>query len=297
MKASCTICKYREFDKISSRVRDSTNHKIIKCRKCKHVQIYPIPSIDEDKEFYDKDMQNKNINFYGSIEDHRRISVVDTTRRSIFVNKLTPKNGRILEIGSGHGFFVGAMHKKKYNITGIEISIEKRTMAKKVTKAKILDIDLNHDVLDIGKFDTIVMFHVLEHIADPISFLKKIRSLLKPGGKIIIEVPNCDDFQLELNRSYRDFYWQRAHLQYFSPKTLKKILSLSGLSSKIIGIQRYSVENMFSWKLTNKPSLISPAFDLPKPYEWIEKPYKNKLEKELKCDTIMAIGKLDKSID
>lgn len=297
MKASCTICKYRKFDKISSRVRDSTNHKIIKCRKCKHVQIYPIPSIDEDKEFYDKDMQNKNINFYGSIEDHRRISVVDTTRRSIFVNKLTPKNGRILEIGSGHGFFVGAMHKKKYNITGIEISIEKRTMAKKVTKAKILDIDLNHDVLDIGKFDTIVMFHVLEHIADPISFLKKIRSLLKPGGKIIIEVPNCDDFQLELNRSYRDFYWQRAHLQYFSPKTLKKILSLSGLSSKIIGIQRYSVENMFSWKLTNKPSLISPAFDLPKPYEWIEKPYKNKLEKELKCDTIMAIGKLDKSID
>ena len=49
-------------------------------------------------------------------------------------------------------------------------------MAKKVTKAKILDIDLNHDVLDIGKFDTIVMFHVLEHIADPFSFLKKIIS-------------------------------------------------------------------------------------------------------------------------
>lgn len=292
MQKLCTICKNKKFEKISPRVRDSTDHGIIKCRKCKHTQIQPIPTTEEDREFYDKDMQNKNINFYGSIKDHRRISLVDTSRRVFFVSKIVPKKGRILEIGSGHGFFVEAMNKKKYEIIGIEISSEKRAMAKKITKAKILDLDLNNTTVDIGRFDAIVMFHVLEHIADPISFLKKIKTHLRPRGKIIIEVPNCDDFQLELNKSYRDFYWQRAHIQYFNPKTLKKVLYMAGFSSRVIGVQRYSIENMFSWKLTNKPSLTNPAYNLSEEYEWIEKPYKNRLERELKCDTIIAVASI-----
>jgi 2-polyprenyl-3-methyl-5-hydroxy-6-metoxy-1,4-benzoquinol methylase len=288
---SCIICKYSKFDQISSRVRDSIKHKIFKCKKCAHVQLYPVPTPSEDKKFYDKDMQNRNINFYGSIEDHRRKSIDDTIRRVDLVRKHTPKNGRILEIGSGHGFFVDMMHLKKYDITGIEISIEKRIMSKKVTKVKILDVDINSKSLDIGNFDTIVMFHVLEHIRDPIKFLQKVKKLLKSNGKLIVEVPNCDDFQLELNKSYKDFYWQRAHLHYFTPKNLKRVLFLAGFKTEILGVQRYSIENMFSWKLTNKPQLNEPTYSLPKPYDWVEKAYKHNLEKNLKCDTIIAIGK------
>jgi len=287
---SCAICKYSKFDQISSRVRDSIKHKILKCKKCGHVQLYPVPTPSEDKKFYDRDMQNKNINFYGSIEDHRRKDIHDTIRRVNLVVKFIPKNGKILEIGSGHGFFVEMMHKKKYDITGIEISIEKRIMSRKVTKVKILDVDINTQSLDIGNFDTIVMFHVLEHIRDPISFLKKEKKLLKPTGKLIVEVPNCNDFQLELNKSYKDFYWQRAHLHYFTPKNLKGVFSHAGFNAKILGVQRYSIENMFSWRLTNKPQLNEPTYSLPKPYEWIEKSYKHNLEKNLKCDTIIAIG-------
>ncbi|HYL66109.1 MAG TPA: class I SAM-dependent methyltransferase [Nitrosopumilaceae archaeon] len=287
---SCAICKYSKFDQISSHVRDSIKHKILKCRKCSHVQLYPVPSPSEDKEFYDKDMQNKNIKFYGNIEDHRRKSIDDTIRRVNFIRRFTPKNGKILEVGSGHGFFVELMRKKKYNITGIEISIEKRMMSKKVTRAKILDIDINMQSPDIGNFDTIVMFHVLEHIADPISFLKNVKKLLKPKGKLIVEVPNYDDFQLELNKSYREFYWQRAHLHYFTPKNLRCVFSFAGFKAKISGVQRYSIENMISWKLTNKPQLNEPTYSLPEPYEWIEKSYKQNLEKNLKCDTIMSVG-------
>ena len=287
---SCTLCKHKDLHIISNRVRDSNRHKVLKCLGCGHVQLYPTPSPEEDKIFYDKDLQNKNIKYYGSIEDHRKKSIDDTLRRWKLVQKITPKRGKILEIGSGHGFFVELAHNNNFKITGIEISKEKRNMSKKVTDAEILDIDINFQELDIKDFDTIVMFHVLEHITNPFPFLKKIRNMLKPQGKIVVEVPNCNDFQLDLNDAYRNFYWQRAHLHYFTPKILKKALNKTGFKTEIIGVQRYSIENMFSWKLTNKPQLNEPTYNLPKLYEWIELTYKNHLEKKLKCDTLVAIG-------
>ena len=286
----CILCKHGNLKTISGQVRDSKKHGIVKCQKCKHVQLYPIPTPEEDKKFYDKDLQNKNIRYYGSIEDHRKKSIDDTIRRLELIQKITPKKSKVLEIGAGHGFFVELAHKRGFDITGIEISQEKRAMAKKVTKAKILDIDINFQMPNLENLDLVVMFHVLEHIVDPISFLKKIKKLLKPGGKLVVEVPNCDDFQLTLNDAYKNFYWQRAHIHYFTPKILKKVLNAAGFKAEIMGVQRYSIENMLSWRLTNKPQLNDPTYSLPKPYDWIEKSYKEHLEKNLKCDTLIAVG-------
>ncbi len=290
----CILCKFSKLDIIASRVRDSDKHRVIKCTKCGHVQLSPIPTLDQDKKFYDKNLQDRNINYHGSIDENRKKSVDDTIRRFDLIRKLAPKNVKILEIGSGHGFFLELMYQKGYNITGIEISKEKRKISKKVTSAKVLDIDINTQIPHVNDFDIIVMFHVLEHIINPIDFLKKIKKLLASKGKIIVEVPNYDDFQLKLNKYYTAFYWQRAHIHYFTPQVLKEIFNQADLRSKIIGIQRYSIENMFNWKLNNKPQMNNPLFNLTSEYEWIEKPYKRHLEKNLISDTITAIGDLKK---
>ncbi|MBI1829471.1 MAG: class I SAM-dependent methyltransferase [Thaumarchaeota archaeon] len=290
----CILCKYQKLHLIAPRARDSVKHKIMKCDKCGHVQLSPIPTLDDDKKFYDENLQDENINYHGSIDENRKKSTDDTIRRFELIRKLAPKNGKILEIGSGHGFFLELMRQKGYDITGIEISKEKRRISKKVTSAKVLDIDINTQIPHINDFDVMVMFHVLEHIINPIDFLKKIRNLLVSNGKIIVEVPNYNDFQLKLNKYYREFYWQRAHIHYFTPQVLDEIFDQAGLRSKIIGIQRYSIENMFSWKLTNKPQMSNPLFNLTNEYEWIEKPYKKHLEKNLISDTIVVIGDLKK---
>ena len=135
------------------------------------------------------------------------------------------------------------------------------------------------------------MFHVLEHLAQPINFLKKVKKHIKPNGRILIEIPNLDDFQIEKNSAYRDWFWQRAHLQYFSPKTLKLVLKKSGFKSiRVFGIQRYSIENMMYWKLNLKPQLKMPSFTTSEDFIWLDKYYKKYLEKNLKSDTIMTIG-------
>jgi len=54
----CLLCKNNKFEKISLRVRDSKKHKIIQCQ---HIQLNLIPTLKEDEEFYDKNLQIKNL--------------------------------------------------------------------------------------------------------------------------------------------------------------------------------------------------------------------------------------------
>lgn len=288
--AICILCKYSKFKIIASQVRDAKNYKVIKCIKCNHTQLNPIPTIEEDKEFYDKEMQDVGINYSFKLAELRHFSAADVNRRATFIQKIIPKNKKILEIGSGDGFFLERMQKDGYHMTGIEISKQRRRKSKRVTDVKVLNINLMESVSNIGSFDGIVLFHVLEHIIDPVTFLKNISDLLKPKGKLIVEVPNFDDFQIEMNDAYKDWSLQRAHIHYFVPTILKDVLTKAGLRVKVTGIQRYSIENMFSWKLTNKPQINNPTFSLEKEYDWIEKSYKTNLEKKLISDTIIAIG-------
>ena len=65
------------------------------------------------------------------LKDHRKKSIDDTLRRWELVQKITPKKGKILEIGAGHGFFVELAHNSGFRITGIEIFQGKKRDGKK----------------------------------------------------------------------------------------------------------------------------------------------------------------------
>ena len=291
IEKSCILCNYKNFETISKNVRDSKKHQVIQCKKCKHIQLNPIPTEKEEKKFYDENLQDKNINFFGGIKENREKSKEDTQRRVNFVKKMVPKKGKILEIGSGHGFFLESMERLGYNITGIEISKEKRRLAKRITKSKILNINLINETPDIKNLDAIVMFHVLEYITDPIHFLKNTSKLLKNTGKLLIKIPNVNDLSLKHHESYKIWFWQRAHANYFSPKVLKLVLKKAGFKKiKISGIQRYSIENMFNWRLIGSPQLKKPTFELPLEYQFIDNYYKKHLENNFNCDTLLVIA-------
>ncbi len=288
----CIFCGSKLNRVISKKVRDSNKNKVIQCISCNHIQLNPIPSREEDEKFYNNDLQEKNNRSYSSsLKDHRKRSLNDTKRRVKLIVKICKKSDQMLEIGSGYGFFLEEMRKCGFKITGIEVSKERRNISKKVTKSKILNINLMDENLKIGKFDVIMFFHVLEHISDSISFLKNLKKAQNKNGKIIIEVPNHNDFQNKLNQYYKQWNFQRAHIHYFTPKTLTMILKKSGFKNvKIIGVQRYGIENMFNWKINKKPQLDSPDFEFKDGYQWIDKNYKQYLEKNLISDTIIAIA-------
>lgn len=292
MNQTCIICNKKNFCTISKHVRDSKRHKIIKCKNCSHIQLFPLLTKSAYRKFYDENRQTRNIKFDFKIEQLEKKSNFDVNRRSELLKKYCLKKEKILEIGSGNGFLLKKLYEQGYDIRGIEISQERRRISQIVSDAPVIDFDILSETKSIGQFDTVVMFQVLEHIVDPVEFLKKISKILKKNGKLIIEIPNVNDFQLKLNQIYRDWFWQKAHVSYFSVKVLSEILTRNKFQEvKISGIQRYSIENMFSWKLNGKPQAKKPSYNMPAEYDWIDNHYKKYLEKKLICDTLIAIAK------
>lgn len=99
------------------------------------------------------------------------------------------------------------------------------------------------------KFDKIFMFHVLEHIEDPVTFLENLKPLLNPKGKIYIEVPNVDDILVKTYEcnAFKDYYYKKAHLYNLNEKGLKYIFNRAGYQFKFDFIQRYDISNHLFW--------------------------------------------------
>lgn len=289
----CILCGKDEFEVISNKVRDSVNYKIIKCKTCGHVQIDPIPDIDEDTDFYNTDSQSKELHSNMDLQQIKEKSTYDTSRRAQFVSDIATKDKKILEIGSGYGFFLEHMVNNGYYVEAIELSEDRRELSKAYCNCNIYSYNIMVDNIPeelYENYDIIVMFHVLEHITKPEVFLRQASKMLKKGGKFIIEVPNLDDHMLGISNEYTEFFWQRAHVSYYSFEALNRLLVKSDFKNiNIMGIQRYSVYNAMNWFINRKPQIESPQFKTLNTLNWLEDYYKGYLESNKISDTLIAV--------
>lgn len=165
-----------------------------------------------------------------------------------------PKAKSILDIGSGRGYMLFFL--KKYfgfkTAIGTQVSRPAFLFSKNKLGLDVYDQDLLTIDFNSQQFDVITIFHVLEHLKNPDAYIAKINSLLKPGGKIIIEVPNFNSWTKKLTGCYwlgLDF---QHHIFFFDPSTLKILLKKHNFN--ILKI------NTFSWEysaFTSAQSLLS----------------------------------------
>lgn len=274
---------------VKDKLRDSNEHRVFKCINCGQVQINPIPTIDEDRNYYNRNSQAKSVFEDVNMQVMKSKVAGDVNRRFEMFKDKIDKNMKLLEVGCGYGFFVEHLKSKGYNIEGIEIGNSRREYGIKELGCEIFDINLLSEDIPMSqneKYDIIFLFHVLEHISEPEKFLKNIRKMLKTEGTLIIEVPNIDDHMLIRSEQYRDFYFQRAHLTYFGRLTLNDLLIKSGYTNmEFEGVQRYNLYNALNWINKGEPLL---GINISKEIEWVEEYYKDNLIRNMKCDTLVA---------
>jgi len=167
-------------------------------------------------------------------------------------------NGRALEIGAGDGEVACVLKDYYDEYVCTELSLERANRLKKIAeddpKLRVLHNDLEEKKLPFppNYFDTIIMFAVIEHLIELISAIKYCISLLKPGGKILINTPNiakwtrrlkllCGRFPstgalnegfLVYNNGYTDLH-DEGHLHYFTFRSLRILLKDKGHLSKV----------------------------------------------------------------
>jgi 2-polyprenyl-3-methyl-5-hydroxy-6-metoxy-1,4-benzoquinol methylase len=131
--------------------------------------------------------------------------------------------GRLLDFGCGGGKFLRRMHALGWDVTGIDFS-ETSVQAVRDAGLKAIQGTLPHPELHPASFDVITMRHALEHVPDPPAVLRAARDLLATGGRLVIQVPNYDAWDI-------DYFGDAAvgldlprHLIHFTPATLSAML-------------------------------------------------------------------------
>ena len=294
----CMLCSKSEFEFVHS-LRDDDSRSAYRCMNCEHIQVIPLPTVEEDAEYYASDKMYKNI-FKGNsimqkeenLMERYRTYVEDELRKfATFIKR----GERILDIGTGYGWLVELLRNDGYQVDGVEISEEKRILCRRRCGIEIYDWNLMGDSSEMrskqGYYDIVCLQQTLEHISDPVSFLLRVSDLIKPDGRIFVSVPNQNDILKTIEPIYEKYHYLRPHLSYFTSQTLSLLLCNCGFKNiEVYGHQVYSIENHIWWLRQKQPYLNAHLINLPEPLEWINKIYKNQLESELISNVIIGIG-------
>ncbi|MBF0486921.1 MAG: class I SAM-dependent methyltransferase [Nitrospirae bacterium] len=167
----------------------------------------------------------------------------------------------VLDLGCSTGHFIDMIKDRAGKVYGHDLNAAEVEFCRDVLGFDVSDKPLNERFKE-HTFDYITLIFVLEHIAQPREFLKMLKTFLKPGGKLVIVVPNIQDALVSFYDipEFLEFYYCIEHLYYYSPTTIGRLLSESGFRVDTMEvIQEYPIANHINWAYRRAPGDVLAA--------------------------------------
>lgn len=252
MKSNCIVCQDVKSKEIflSKEYILNTEEKfqIRECFSCRLLFVYPQPSIKTLMRYYASDKyfayrESGKGGFYKAIREYIILNYCKTNivakLLSFFVHNSFSmpshiKNGKVLDIGCGVGDILLLLKKIGFKVFGLEI--DKKAVA--IAREKGLDVKFGTfeaaGEYDDNYFDSIRLYHVIEHLNDPAECLRIARRKLKIGGELIMTTPNSRC----LSRFVFGRYWSSLdsprHLFIFNPTSISFLAGQEGFDVESI---------------------------------------------------------------
>lgn len=126
------------------------------------------------------------------------------------------RSGTILDIGCATGHFLNLMAQQGWRTAGIEPDEKTRDRAISEFGLQVFP-EAQLEAFEKASFDVITMWHVLEHVSELNKRVEQIKKILKPGGTLIIALPNCDAYDAKKYGAFWAGYDLPRHLYHFTP--------------------------------------------------------------------------------
>jgi 2-polyprenyl-3-methyl-5-hydroxy-6-metoxy-1,4-benzoquinol methylase len=205
------------------------------------------------------------------------------------LSKLIPANGKVLDIGCSIGLFMDIAKKSGFQCLGLEPEPKSREYA----LSRGLDVrpDLFKEAgFPRASFDAITMFGVLEHLSKPREMLADIWDVLKPGGIVMVIVPNMYSFANGTLHSLARTFTGRNHLSYFAWDTLSDLFKRSGYEVAHLDTTLAGLDAVLNyWQFKEPHSGLSLEFLPPKMQGLLQDPEGRKQFEKLICDWDMGL--------
>ena len=226
----CVFCS-RSSDQIAV---EENGYLGRKCPSCGLIYISPRPSPSEIQNLYRQGESNVSAESPMTWGIGKRLHA----RHNLAIIKKFIRNGSMLEIGPGEGYFLHEARKEGFDAYGIEINNIQADFIR-----RDLGIPCEESPLDIHsfggkKFDIIYHCDVISHLYDPITEFRNIKDALSDNGLLAFETGNGGDVEQEYFRHFASFEYP-GHLFFFGENNLKELLRLTGF--EFMQMRRYSV--------------------------------------------------------
>lgn len=145
-------------------------------------------------------------------------------------------NGDLLDIGSFAGIFMRAANKRGFCASGVEVNPTMANYTKDALNLNVYNGTFLNFPCEKESFDVITLIDVLEHLLCPREMLEKCFEVLKPGGHILIKVPNCHPQIFKQNIANRlqinneGTFSTFGHINHFSQESLSYVLKTLGFT-------------------------------------------------------------------
>lgn len=212
---SCSLCKSE-----TKTLYKVNNYQYFSCSICNLLFLHPIPKEKEIETYY-----RKIFEYTAGLTEEKRIRI-----RSIKIIqkllKLHPQGKTLLDIGSGYGYFLDEAKKCNLDITGIEPSKKLSLQSFKRLKQNVFigNLDVFYTTNKNRRFDFISAIHVIEHVCNPLQFIRQAAQLMNKNGILYIETPNYNSWLAKVEKEHYTFLTPPDHVWLFSLKSFKEIL-------------------------------------------------------------------------
>ena len=263
----CPVCGSANLEN-KLQVRDHTASNelfwIVECKDCSLRFTQDVPDDAAITPYYESDEYISHSDTKKGLVNRLYHLVRKRTLRQ--KRKLVEKatgidKGNLLDIGSGTGAFLHEMKANGWKTTGLEPSSGARKLAKEFYNLELSESELLYRLPD-SWYDVVTLWHVLEHVHDLQGYVQKLRDVLKPGGKLIIAVPNYTAFDESVYKSFWAAYDVPRHLYHFSPRAMQTLMEKNGL--KIIAYKPLWFDSFYISLLSSKykkgKAQLIPAF-------------------------------------
>jgi len=233
----CLVCgqpAFRPLFAATDRLYGTTRRQfqIVACASCGLMRLAPTPAPSDLPAYYPAHYWfAPDGSVAGGLEErYRRLVLRDHVRFVARAVAAGGESGPVLDVGCGGGLFPRMLRERGFPAIGLDSSAEAAAVAWRVNGVPVVCGDLAEAPLPKASCAAITMFHVLEHVYDPRAYLTAAHALLKPGGRLIVQVPNAACWQFRLLGPRWNGVDAPRHLTDFRTGDLEALLAAAGFA-------------------------------------------------------------------
>jgi 2-polyprenyl-3-methyl-5-hydroxy-6-metoxy-1,4-benzoquinol methylase len=223
----CNLCNSDDYKELFPAGKAQI-HRIVRCNTCD--LIYANPQTNNvgsvEKLYLQAGSDDSALNSFNAKDNQylqkQFLQLKDYSKIIDFVEK--KEKGIFLEIGSYAGAFLDVARKRGWNVLGIEPLEIPANYSENKLGIRVIRKYFEEANIPKASIDVVVACHVIEHVPNPMSFVKKAFDSLKPEGKLILETPTYDSLMFRIFKHRERSVRCEGHIYFFTKKTLIKLV-------------------------------------------------------------------------